>query len=136
MTGIRNNLRKDYSRAWDELAKKIKEDPGLKQRLQIPDDCFFANGRPIDAKLNAWARGKYTWHHENDMQTMTLVKWDVHTSATHQGGESFARSVVQKLLDDSDPAVKALIKKKEDGLSPELIQLARQKGYIPADYPW
>ena len=97
----------------------------------LPDDYLFQNGNVNAAAIERWRNSqKLTWHHHQDMQNMQLVKDDVHSFAKHQGGQSYAASVTQELME------RGIMTGKRQGLDANLIHQARELGIIPAEFVW
>jgi len=40
----------------------------------------------------------YTWHHNEDMQTMQLIPTDLHQAIRHSGGVSLIKELLTSLL--------------------------------------
>jgi hypothetical protein len=128
MTGARTT---DFARADRELGERLRNNPELQKKLGVPDNLLQQNGDVNVSAIAEWRKQKkLTWHHHQDMQTMQLVETSVHAQAKHTGGASYASDVLEELKK------RGTITNVEEGLTPDLIQTARELGIIPTDYLW
>jgi hypothetical protein len=81
----------------------------------------------IEGLKNWITKSGYTWHHTPDLQGYQLVPTVLNDAAKHIGGSSYARKVIEGLGLTADE----LRRVKAEGLTPEMIEKARQMGLIP-----
>lgn len=125
------NRTTDFDKADTILANILKGNPALQKKLNVPDG-FLNPDRTVNlAVMKKWrSESKKTWHHHQNMQTMQLVDAPVHGGmvSPHTGGRSYADSVLRELKKRN------IIMDVNEGLSPELIQRAKELGIIPQGF--
>jgi hypothetical protein len=132
----------DFRRASKELGERLKTGTVLRQQFGIDEqfvnqNLLFSDGKVNMSAVEAWLESKHLiWHHHQNMQTMQLLDTRIHGPkggpAFHQGGESYAASTIEGLI-ARNVITEA---EKRNGLTPELIERAKELGIIPNDFPW
>jgi len=139
---MRGNRSTDFDAANQALMDRLRTDSAFRQQFGVDENWIKSmtaadEQTVIRTKMNEWISetNHWTWHHSEDMQTMQLVRQDVHNVAkggvAHTGGASYAQGTLRKLKD------LGLITEQEmkAGLTPALIDNAKQNGIIPAGFP-
>jgi hypothetical protein len=133
--------KKDFSAANQKLMDRLRTDAAFRQQFGVDENWIqsmtASDGKTIiNEKMNKWlSNTDRTWHHKEDMQTMQLVPKDVHNVArgglSHTGGASYAQGTLKKLKDLGLVTEQQM----KDGLTPALIDTAKQNGIIPSTFP-
>jgi hypothetical protein len=101
----------------------------------VKQNLLHKNGNVNRNKVQAWLHEqKLVWHHHQDMRRLQLVKNPPHDDRIlrHMGGDGYIRGVTEKLMERPEFSGMG----KRDGITEELLQKAREYGYIPEDFPW
>jgi DNase/tRNase domain of colicin-like bacteriocin/Pretoxin HINT domain len=86
--GLGKGRTSDFKEANREVSEQYASDPTIFDDVAEPDRTTLKNYYDSNPNPGANPPPGYTWHHNEDVGRMQLVKSEIHRDAKHHGGES------------------------------------------------